>query len=85
MEELGKNELPAGLSWSNTLATLHPISLLKVARREFKLVLAERPEDLELQERVRGYFEKAHEGLLQEPEPEAMVEALGEFEDILPG
>jgi len=79
-----KLELPAGLSWSNTLATLSPLPLLVTAREAFRDLLEASPEDMELQERVRGYFEEARAGLSREENSEEMLEALGVFEDILP-
>ena len=82
-DALGR-ELPAGLAWSNTLVRLDSVSLLAAVRESFKEMLEERPDDLELQDRVRGYFEDAQAGLALEEDPEAMLEALGTLEDILP-
>jgi hypothetical protein len=84
MENRKKDELPPGLAWSNTLVSLSGVSLMVGARNQFRELMAEKPDDLALQERVRDAIDEAREALAESPNSERMLKALGTIDDILP-
>lgn len=78
-----KEELPAGLAWSNSLARIDGVGLLVRAREEYKKMLEVSPDDQELRERVRGHIQEVRTGLEQLPDTDKMLEAIGTPEEIL--
>jgi hypothetical protein len=76
------DDLPAGLAWSNTLATLSAGSLMASANKQFRALLDARPDDEDLRRRVRSHIQDAHDKLRDLPGGEQMLLALGTPEDL---
>jgi hypothetical protein len=76
------DELPVGLTWSNTLVTLSPKPLMEVARDQFDQLIASREDDDALRERIREYVQEAHDRLGDLPGSETILLALGTPDEI---